>query len=141
VNILSLSERSMLLSEPLSLFNQTISVGSQYYPMIGNIQGHFRDIDAHNLTTYGVNGIREIQSSVGWPFSRIQHLYGEVISQYDVPYDPTSLQSSTVDPTGGSLLSPIISNPSSLLQTHHIIVAAALVLLALAVGRSVFLKR
>jgi hypothetical protein len=140
VNILSLSERSMLLSEPLSLFNQTISAGRQY-TAIGNIQGHFRDIDAYNLTTYGVNGIREIQSTVGWSFSRIQHLYGEVISQYDVPYDPTSLQSSTGDPTGGSILSPIISNPSSLLQTHHIIVAAALVLLALAVGRSVFLKR
>ncbi len=85
--------------------------------------------------------ISEIQGSVGELFSQLRHLYGKVIGQYIVPYDPTSLQSSQGVAQGGSLLSPAISSSSSLISTHSMIAVAALILLGLAVVRSVFSKR
>lgn len=123
------------------------SAYSQYYQTIGEINTVRNqpidpsDMDAYNLTTYGMNSIHEIQGIMAGPFCQLQHLYGQVINQYDVPYDPTTLQSSPGVNAGGSLLSPIISNPSSLLPTHNIITAAALVLIVLAIGRMVFIKR
>jgi hypothetical protein len=123
------------------------SANSQYYQTISEINTIQNqsidpsDMGAYNLTMYGMNSIHEIQSSVVGPMSQLQHLYGQVVNQYNIPYDPTSLPSSPGVTAGGSLFSSIISNPSSLMPTHNIITAAGLVLLVLVIGRSVFLKR
>ena len=134
-----------------SVFNQTITnmndtANAQFNETVGQIntiQGQSMDpsdMGAYNLTMYGMNSIHDIQSNIVGPISQVQHFYSQVINQYNVPYDPSSIQPSQNVPMALNFISPIITNPSSFLPTHNVITAAGLILVVLVAARYMFFK-
>ena len=134
-----------------SIFNQTITnmndtANAQFNETVGQINTiqsqsvDPSDMGAYNLTMYGMNSIHDIQSNIVGPISQIQHFYSQVINQYNVPYDPSSIQPSQNIPATLNFFSPIISNPSSFLPTHNVITAAGLIIVVLVAARYMFFK-
>ncbi len=134
-----------------SIFNQTItnmndSANSQYNEtinQINTIQSQSMDpsdMGAYNLTMYGMNSIHDIQSNIVGPVSHIQNFYSQLINQYNVPYDPSSIQPSQNVPLDLSFFSPIVTNPSSFLPTHNVITAVGLVIVVLMAARYMFFR-
>lgn len=134
-----------------SIFNQTIAnmndtANAQYNETVSQINAiqsqsmDPSDTGAYNLTMYGMNSIHDIQSNIVGPVSQIQHFYGQIINQYNVPYDPSSIQPSQNVPLDLSFFSPIVTNPSGFLPTHNVITAAGLVIIVLMAARYMFFK-
>ena len=134
-----------------SIFNQTIAnlndtANAQFNETVSEINAiqsqsmDPSDTGAYNLTMYGMNSIHDIQSSIVGPVSQMQHFYSQVINQYNVPYNSSSIQPSQNVPLDLSFFSPVVSNPSSFLPTHNVITAAGLVLVVLVAARYMFFK-
>lgn len=137
--------------DPWSLFNQTITnmnntANAQYNETVSEInliQSQSMDpsdTGAYNLTMYGMNSIHDIQSNIVGPVSQMQHFYSQIINQYNVPYDPSSIQPTQNAPLDLGLFSPLVTNPSSFLPTHNVIIAAGLILVVLVVAKYMFFK-
>ena len=98
------------------------------------------DTGAYNLTMYGMNSIHDIQSSIVGPVSQVQHFYSQIINQYNVPYDQSSIQPTQNVPLDLSFFSPLVTNPASFLPTNNMITAVGLILVVLVVARYMFFK-
>lgn len=137
--------------DPWTIFSQTITnmndtANAQFNETVSEINSiqsqsmDPSDTGAYNLTMHGMNSIHDIQSNIVGPISQMQHFYSQVINQYNVPYDPSSIQPPQNVPLDIGFFSPIISNPSSLLPTHNVITAAGLVLVVLVILRYMLYK-